>query len=132
MTDGCTGKTIQDEYLHKSDMLGIVGWIFGGVEGSKDVGEMVESTLAERVGLIIGRRVVVETVEETVVGSLVRDEISMRLEIVAILVDAKGDCVSETGKVDVLDKMALGDEEEDEAMLENTGGTVDGERLTLG
>lgn len=92
ITDGCTGKAAQAEYLHKSDMPGIVGWTVGGVvvceAVGETVGEMVEGALAERVELIIGRRVKVETVRETV-------------------------------------------DEEGEAVLEDTGGIVDGEGLTL-
>lgn len=30
ITDGCTGKMAQDEYLHKSDILGTVGRTVGG------------------------------------------------------------------------------------------------------
>lgn len=116
-------------------MLGIVGWIVGGVGVSKaegkTVGKTVERTLAERFGLIIGKRVKVETVGETVAGNFVGDEERVRLEAAGIFVEADEVGVSETGIVDVLERMTLEDDEEEEALLEDTGRTVDGERATL-
>lgn len=114
-------------------MLGIVGWIVGGVGVSKaegkTVGETVERTLSERFGLIIGKRVKVETVGETVAGNLVGDEDRVRLEAAGIFVEAEEVGVSETGIVDVRERMTLEDDEE--ALLEDTGRTVDREKATL-
>lgn len=130
ITEGCTGKTAQDEYLHKSDMLGIEGRTVGGDVESKivaeAVGEMVEGALAESVGLIRGRRVLVETVAGTAVG----DEESVRLEAVVSFVEVKDD-VSGIGKVNVLEKITSADDEKEEAMLEDKGGVIDEEKLTL-
>lgn len=119
----------QDEYLHRSDILGTVGRTVDSdavnavVVGT--VGEMVELVIAERVGLIPGRRVVEEMVAA---GYWVRDEKSIRLEVVGIFIVAKGDGVGELGKGDVLENITLAKEE---PLLEDTGRTVDGERLTL-
>lgn len=135
ITDGCTGKIAQVEYLHKSDMLGIVGRTVGGVvfgeAVGKTVGAMVDSTLDEGAGVVIGKRVMVESVGETVAGTLVRDEERARLKAVGIFVDAERDGVSKMGMVDVFERMTMGNDEEEEALLEHTGKTVDGERSTL-
>lgn len=92
ITEGCTGKTSQDEYLHRSDILGMVGWTVGGVEVSEvvgeTVGEMVESALAEGLGM-----------------NLVRDEEGNRLASVEVCTGRK-DELSKTGEGDELERMA--------------------------
>lgn len=66
--------------------------------------------------------------EMVAAGYWVRDEKSMRLEVVGIFIVGRGDGVGELEKSDVLENITLAEEE---PLLEDIGRTVDGERLTL-